>query len=244
MKKLSMIYLTAISIALFGCVKSPILELEEKGLKRLTSKQSLDLLCNGNFMYTYTNGTIAHMTTDNCKYNYYVITKDEEWRGTLNKGAEGEVCSMEDFGKGKKIDPPQKWCNKEVIFKTNENEWTVFRNDKKSHVIINNIIRLGSKQRLESFCNDSFETTYEWGKASMEVNDCNYVWTNLGNGEVYEGTLIESPEGEECTLRTKAKGKVFDPPRKRCIKSVTFKTGDNEWKAFKEGKLNATIVKK
>jgi len=70
----------------------------------------------------------------------------------------------------------------------------------------------------------------------MEVNDCNYVWTNLGNGEVYEGTLIESPaEGEECTLRTKAKGKVFDPPRKRCIKSVTFKTGDNEWKGFKEG---------
>ena len=86
MKKLSMIYLTTISIALFGCVKSPILELEEKGLKRLTSKQSLDLLCNGNFMYTYTNGTIAHMTTDNCKYNYYVITKDEEWRGTLIKG--------------------------------------------------------------------------------------------------------------------------------------------------------------
>ena len=44
MKKLSMIYLTAISIALFGCVKGPIAELEEKGLKRLTSKQSLDLL--------------------------------------------------------------------------------------------------------------------------------------------------------------------------------------------------------
>ena len=42
MKKLSMIYLTAISIALFGCVKSPILELEEKGLKRLTLQQSLD----------------------------------------------------------------------------------------------------------------------------------------------------------------------------------------------------------
>ena len=76
-EKLSMIYLTAIFIALFGCVKSPILELEEKGLKRLTLQQSLDLLCNGNFMYTYTNGIIAHMTTDNCKYNYYVITKDE-----------------------------------------------------------------------------------------------------------------------------------------------------------------------
>ena len=138
MKKLSMIYLTAISIALFGCVKGPVAELEEKGLKPLTSDQ-----------------------------------------------------------------------------------------------------------RLEAFCNGSFENTYEWGKSSMEVNDCNYVWTNLGNGEVYEGTLIESPaEEEECTLRTKAKGKVFDPPRKRCIKSVTFKTGDNEWKAFKEGKLNATIVKK
>ena len=138
MKKLSMIYLTAISIALFGCVKGPVAELEEKGLKPLTSDQ-----------------------------------------------------------------------------------------------------------RLEAFCNGSFENTYEWGKSSMEVNDCNYVWTNLGNGEVYEGTLIESPaEEEECTLRTKAKGKVFDPPRKRCIKSVTFKTGDNEWKGFKEGKLNVTIVKK
>ena len=132
-----MIYLTAISIALFGCVKGPVAELEEKGLKPLTSEQ-----------------------------------------------------------------------------------------------------------RLETFCNGSFEMIYEWGKASNETNDCNYVWTNLGNGEVYEGTLIESPEGEECTLRTKAKGKLFDPPRKRCIKSVTFKAGDNEWKAFKEGKLNATMLKK
>ena len=77
MKKLSMIYLTSISIALFGCVKSPILELEEKGLKRLTLQQSLDLLCNGDFMYTYTNGTIAHMTTDNCKYNYFYFCVDK-----------------------------------------------------------------------------------------------------------------------------------------------------------------------
>ena len=138
MKKLSMIYLSAISIALSGCVKGPVAELEEKGLKPLTSDQ-----------------------------------------------------------------------------------------------------------RLEAFCNGSFENTYEWGKSSMEVNDCNYVWTNLENGEVYEGTLIESPaEGEECTLRTKAKGKVFDPPKKRCIKAVTFKTGDNEWKTFKEGKLDVTVVKK
>ena len=137
MKKWSMIYLTAISIALFGCVKGPVAELEEKGLKPLTSEQ-----------------------------------------------------------------------------------------------------------RLETFCNVSLETTYEWGKASNEVNDCNYVWTNLENGEVYEGTLIESPEGEQCTLRTKAKGKVFDPPKKRCIKAVTFKTGDNEWKMFKKGKLNATMLKK
>ena len=137
MKKLSMIYLTAISIALFGCVKGPVAELEEKGLKPLTS---------------------------------------EQW--------------------------------------------------------------------LETFCNVSLENTYEWGKASNEVNDCNYVWTNLENGEVYEGTLIESPEGEQCTLRTKAKGKVFDPPKKRCIKAVTFKTVDNEWKMFKKGKLNATMLKK
>ena len=116
MKKLSMIYLSAISIALFGCVKGPVAELEEKGLKPLTSEQ-----------------------------------------------------------------------------------------------------------RLETFCNGSFETTQEWGKASMEIKDCNYVWTNLGNGEVYEGTLIESPEGEGCTLRKKAKGKVIDPPRKSCSKSVTIK---------------------
>ena len=111
-------------------------------------------------------------------------------------------------------------------------------------MIINNILRLGSKQRLESFCNGSFETTYEWGKASMEIKDCNYLWTNLGNGEVYEGTLIESPEGEGCTLRKKAKGKVIDPPRKSCSKSVTFKTGENEWKTFKDGKLNDTAIKK
>ena len=137
MKKMSIIYLSAISIALFGCVKGPVAELEEKGLKPLTSDQ-----------------------------------------------------------------------------------------------------------RLEAFCNGSFENTYEWGKSSMEVNDCNYVWTNLGNGEVYEGTLIESPEGEGCTLRKKAKGKVIDPPRKSCSKSVTFKTGDNEWKTFKEGKLDVTVVKK
>ena len=132
-----MIYLSAISIALFGCVKGPVAELEEKGLKPLTSEQ-----------------------------------------------------------------------------------------------------------RLETFCNGSFEIGYDWGKASMEIKDCNYVWTNLGNGEVYEGTLIESPEGEGCTLRKKAKGKVIDPPRKSCSKSVTFKTGENEWKTFKDGKLNDTAIKK
>ena len=48
---------------------------------------------------------------------------------------------MDDFGKGKKIDPPQKWCNKEVIFKTNENEWTVFRNDKKRLLIYDYLIK-------------------------------------------------------------------------------------------------------
>ena len=67
---------------------------------------------------------------------------------------------------------------------------------------------------------------------------------NLGNGEVYEGTLIESPEGEVCTLRKKAKGKVIDPPRKSCSKQVTFKTGENEWKTFKDGKLNDNSIKK
>ena len=46
---------------------------------------------------------------------------------------------------------------------------------------------------------------YEWGKASNKVDDCNYAWTNLGNGEVYEGTMIESPEGENCTLIKKSK---------------------------------------
>ena len=62
--------------------------------------------------------------------------------------------------------------------------------------------------------------------------------------EVYGGKLIESPVWEDSTLRKKAKGKVIYPPRKSCSKSVTFKTGDNEWKTFKEGKLDVTVVKK
>ena len=56
--------------------------------------------------------------------------------------------------------------------------------------------------------------------------------------------MIESPDWEGCKLRKKAKGKVIDPPRKSCSKQVTFKTGENEWKTFKDGKLNDTSKKK
>ena len=137
MKKLSIIYLSAISIALFGCVKGPVAELEEKGLKPLTSEQ-----------------------------------------------------------------------------------------------------------RLETFCNGSFEIGYDWGKASMEMKDCNYVWTNLGNGEVYEGTIIESPENQACDTSTKANGVEVNPTKKNCKNQITFKTGESEWKTFKEGKQIEVIVKK
>ena len=103
---------------------------------------------------------------------------------------------------------------------------------------------LTSEQRLETFCNGSFELIYDWGKATMEMSDCNYVWTNQGNGEVYEGTLIESPKNEACQTTNKAKGVAVEPPKKSCNKQITFKTGEKEWKTFKDQKQIELIVKK
>ncbi|MGA0157661.1 MAG: hypothetical protein ACO3NG_04345, partial [bacterium] len=67
MKKLSMIYLSAISIALSGCVKGPIAELEEKGLKRQTALERMDVFCNGEFDMDYSWGK-ATMTINDCNY--------------------------------------------------------------------------------------------------------------------------------------------------------------------------------
>ena len=136
MKKLSMIYLTAISIALFGCVKGPIAELEEKGL-----------------------------------------------------------------------------------------------------------VRLSPEQILETFCNGNFEDTFSWGKGRAEITDCKYVWTDSQNGKVYEGEILESEPSTTCFLRTKAEGKSIDPPKKECFQEIIFKTGGNEWKTFRDGKLDKTTTK-
>ena len=136
MKKMLMFYLTAISIALFGCVKGPVAELEEKGL-----------------------------------------------------------------------------------------------------------VRLSPEQILETFCNDNFEDTFSWGKERAEITDCKYVWTDSQNGKAYEGKILESEPNTTCFLRTKAEGKSIDPPKKECFQEIIFKTGGNEWKTFRDGKLDKTTTK-
>ncbi|MGA0159402.1 MAG: hypothetical protein ACO3NG_13175, partial [bacterium] len=37
---------------------------------------------------------------------------------------------------------------------------------------------------------------------------------------------------------------IMNATKSQIDNNPTFKTGDNEWKGFKEGKLNVTIVKK
>jgi hypothetical protein len=255
MKKLTFVLLSVTSFALFGCLKTQIERLEEKGLKRLSTKQSLDFLCNGEFTYTYPGkyGNILYISTENCKYNRFVITSqgspNPESRGTIVEGSEGKVCRIEEFGNGKKNDPPKKWCRKEVIFKTNDNEWVEISNNEKILVFKDNNLKLNSEKRLETFCNGNFEVTYFIGiykKASLEVNECNFVWQDQRLGCVYKGTMVESPEGESCLIRTSARGYCSDPRlnTKICNKEITFKTGENEWKTFRNGYLTEKIVKK
>ena len=105
------------------------------------------------------------------------------------------------------------------------------------------LVRLSPEQILETFCNGNFEDTFSWGKGRAEITDCKYVWTDSQNGKVYEGEILESEPSTTCFLRTKAEGKSIDPPKKECLQEIIFKTGGNEWKTFRDGKLDKTTTK-
>ena len=105
------------------------------------------------------------------------------------------------------------------------------------------IQKLTSQERLELFCNGDYEVIYSWGKANVKVDNCNYFLKYTLNGNEYEGTIIDSPPNQKCTLHTKLNGTLIEPPRKDCVKNhVTYKTGDNEWKTFFNDKNNTTIL--
>ena len=134
MKKISMIYLSAISIALSGCVKGPIAELEEKGLKRQTAQERMDVFCNGEFDMDYSWGK-ATMTINDCNYVWTRVDNGDQYEGKLIESKGEKTCVLETKEKGVELNPPKELCNDEVTFKTGENEWTIFRNGEKSHTI-------------------------------------------------------------------------------------------------------------